>query len=533
MNNSLFTAFTTTEKDNMIHENLGYLNEDEELFESYPQNNVQAPQNPVLQQPATAARPVPTYQQNVQTQPVGISLSDAIRNAAPIIGQSAPQVGQMPEWNALYQNPTAQSLSALIIKIAGIAATAQKTIQLQNSNTPQNQNNNQNNNGMQAQNSSLEIDFLKQMNLSEEENNKIFKAIFEEDSSVMDASASSSADKDKNIDSSKNDNTNVDSSVKNVDSSVKDKPENPDTTKKEDSSAKKTDNPLTSTRTDNSNTDTAGKGGNENISPDGADTALNYSEEYKKGEDITPHERDQNVKLTKPEPFVPDNPKLEVDFSNPESIRKSIGEKTENNITDENFSTGFSNSLNESLSEDILDTIVGEWKEEYDDETPSISDIINFISRKFPEVLKDDSAIDIIRKKIEETSNANANMDLTDNQDFINADNNFDEENSSDDDYTGSEDFIYDEDGSDELDDDLFDESKHVPDKKLSDAVFEYEMNTNESDYNINEATRWLDKNHKELIPKKNKFLYEIKNFYTEDAKALNDDFYSDEPTLD
>lgn len=557
-NNSLFTAFTTDEKNKMVRDNTGYTYDDQYLVEGYsPQQNTGgAQQLPPLQQPATAAYP---QQPNPNAQPAisgdSIAFSTAIRLAAPIIGRSAPQVGQMPEWNALYSNPTPQGLANLIIKIAGIAATAQKSAQIQNNgNAAAQQPAPAAPAGTQNVNSSLEIDFLKQLNLSEKEDDKVFDSIFEDDESVDSSSKAG-------IDSSKND-TAVNSSA---DKAGKDKAGNsaePDASAKTENtdSGKKTtavkeppasNNTSAATSTaataktaepkDNIAAGTAIAGDEGGV---GAKSPLHYSEEYNKddaGKKTT--ERDQHITLTKPEPYKPDTPKLEIDFSDPNSVEKSLG-KASIGVENENFNTDYDHSLDESLSEDMLDTIVGEWHEENDDSTPAVSDIMDFLARKFPEVLKDDEAVNMIRRKIEETNEASDEDEKTfhsteGEHDFLNAGDNFDgdDESSEDDDFEGSDeddDFSYDdtdETPDDETEDEM-DESRKTGKERLENAVFEYEMHTNEENFNLNEATRWLSSKHKELIPEKNEFLSEIKNFYTEDTNTLNDDFYSNEPTL-
>lgn len=198
------------------------------------------------------------------------------------------------------------------------------------------------------------------------------------------------------------------------------------------------------------------------------DESIKYSPEYNNG-DITIKERHDNVKLTNPEPFNPEKPKL-TDMSNPTGVGKTVfkQDKDGSDVSESRF-VGKHGRIYESIQDPALKaTIIQEYIN--DDKTPdtfSISELHDWIDRNYPEVASDPTFFDSIARDIEQ--HIIYEDDIDDNSIFSDAD--------------GSDDF----EDFDDVDEDDID---------VSDEVDEYITDSGLFDYDEEDATDWYIEKH-------------------------------------
>lgn len=485
-------------------------------------------------------QPVPQVPQQVPQQPSAqpqpdININDIVHAATPIIGNSVPQIGKIAEWNAFYQKPDTQTLSALIIRLVNliqISQSALKNIQ-QNLNTAQSNNPAQNNPAAQsattvpaqnvqqqpiAVNASKKEEYNKRKNISEKkylDDLKMYRSIFED----MDTSVGDESKVDNIQDNSMKKENNV---VKDASASVQD------------------------------------------MKIDNAHEVTYDNKIYSDGTEVKAKERDQHVILTNPEPFNPDHPLLHTDFSDPKQVigkslikskedsQKTIGnvlksKKEEDDSSDENVNEELTNGvkkfISESVDPDITDIIATEYKIAHGEDVSSISDIINFLKEKYPKVIVMPGEVQKIIRKIqsgmENESEFDFDMNNNENQDAEMETFDGSEENDlSDGDTDDTDDIV------DMTDDDnqIYENRKTLYKNKMNNnikrqlikAVNEYEAYTDNPDMNISEAVQWLAENFIDLKGYKVDFLNEVKKFYSADNlnDSISDDFYSEEKTL-
>lgn len=262
-------------------------------------------------------------------------------------------------------------------------------------------------------------------------------------------------------------------------------------------------------------------------------------------------ERDQHVKLTSPDPYNPEEPKL-INMSNPETIGKTVfkmnsgntvsdnstnstnstntksssdsssnSETKDSSSANESFNTNYDSLLNESVIDDKLkDTIIREYINVSNGDF-DISDFNEWLSDNYPALARDPKAFDEISSNVQNaTSNPIEEYDVDDE---IKNDSDIDDlaDNLEDEDLDGSDDDFEDD------EDDEFD---------VDDAVEDYMSQTSVTSYDEDDAIDWFDDNYEDASDEDlDDFLDAVSDEFTEDDinESIDDEFFANEPSIE